>query len=41
VAGRAGLRRLLVAVIGLVAVATVSLGLVLLTSRMFGCGVHA
>lgn len=35
---RAGLRPLLVAVIGLVVVATVSLGLVLLTSRVFGWG---
>ena len=35
---RAGLRPLVVAVIGLVVVATVSLGLVLLTSRVFGWG---
>jgi uncharacterized integral membrane protein (TIGR00698 family) len=37
---RTGWRPLLVAVIGLVVVATVSLGLVLLTSRVFGWGVH-
>jgi uncharacterized integral membrane protein (TIGR00698 family) len=37
---RAGWRPLLVAIIGLVVVATVSLGLVLLTSRVFGWGVH-
>lgn len=36
---RTGWRPLLVAVIGLVVVATVSLGLVLLTSRVFGWGV--
>lgn len=38
---RAGWRPLLVAVIGLVAVATVSLGLVLVTSRWLGWGVAA
>jgi uncharacterized integral membrane protein (TIGR00698 family) len=37
---RTGWRPLVVAVIGLVVVATVSLGLVLLTSRVFGWGVH-
>ncbi|MGH7290954.1 MAG: YeiH family protein, partial [Myxococcota bacterium] len=37
---RTGWRPLLVAVIGLVVVATVSLGLVLLTSRVFGWGLH-
>jgi uncharacterized integral membrane protein (TIGR00698 family) len=37
---RAGWRPLVVAVIGLVVVAVVSLGLVLLTSRVFGWGVH-
>jgi uncharacterized integral membrane protein (TIGR00698 family) len=37
---RTGWRPLAVAVIGLVVVATVSLGLVLLTSRVFGWGVH-
>jgi uncharacterized integral membrane protein (TIGR00698 family) len=37
---RTGWRPLLVAVIGLVVVASVSLGLVLLTSRVFGWGVH-
>jgi hypothetical protein len=36
----AGWRPLVVAVIGLVVVPTVSLGLVLLTSRVFGWGVH-
>ena len=38
---RTGWRPLVVAVVGLVVVATVSLGLVLLTSRVFGWGVHA
>ncbi|BBZ29367.1 hypothetical protein MMAD_36620 [Mycolicibacterium madagascariense] len=38
---RTGWRPLVVAVIGLVVVAVVSLGLVLLTSRVFGWGVHA
>lgn len=38
---RTGWRPLVVAVIGLVVVATVSLGLVLLTSRGLGWGVHA
>jgi uncharacterized integral membrane protein (TIGR00698 family) len=37
---RTGWRPLVVAVIGLLVVATVSLGLVLLTSRVFGWGVH-
>ena len=37
---RSGWRPLVVAVIGLVVVAVVSLGLVLLTSRVFGWGVH-
>jgi uncharacterized integral membrane protein (TIGR00698 family) len=37
---RTGWRPLVVAVIGLVIVAVVSLGLVLLTSRVFGWGVH-
>jgi uncharacterized integral membrane protein (TIGR00698 family) len=37
---RTGWRPLVVAVIGLVVVATVSLGLVLLTSRVLGWGVH-
>jgi uncharacterized integral membrane protein (TIGR00698 family) len=37
---RTGWRPLVVAVIGLVVVAVVSLGLVLLTSRVFGWGVH-
>jgi uncharacterized integral membrane protein (TIGR00698 family) len=37
---RTGWRPLLVAIIGLLVVATVSLGLVLLTSRVFGWGVH-
>jgi uncharacterized integral membrane protein (TIGR00698 family) len=37
---RTGWRPLVVAVIGLVVVAAVSLGLVLLTSRVFGWGVH-
>jgi uncharacterized integral membrane protein (TIGR00698 family) len=37
---RTGWRPLVVAVIGLIVVATVSLGLVLLTSRVFGWGVH-
>ncbi len=37
---RTGWRPLAVAVIGLLVVATVSLGLVLLTSRVFGWGVH-
>lgn len=35
-----GARPLVVAVIGLVVAAVVSLGLVLLTSRVFGWGVH-
>ncbi|SIM02695.1 Uncharacterised protein [Mycobacteroides abscessus subsp. abscessus] len=37
---RSGWRPLVVAVIGLVVVAAVSLGLVLLTSRVFGWGAH-
>ena len=38
---RTGWRPLLVAVVGLVVVAAVSLGLVLLTSRVFGWGIGA
>ena len=38
---RAGWRPLVVAIIGLLVVATVSLGLVLLTSRVLGWGVHS